>query len=495
MEITLEKAQASAAQFLKPTTYGHFIGGEWLDGNSGETIPLKNPATRDVLANIQSGNAVDAKRAVDAAFAAFPAWSRMYPHQRQEYLRAIEDRFRARMFDYAVMESLNNGKTISQSYHVDMHAALSHLQTYAGMAYNVKGEVFDLPDATVVTHREPIGVVAQIIPWNIPMVMFTLKIAPALAAGCTIVMKPSEICCLPVMEFVKDMQDILPRGVLNVVTGYGPALGPPIITDTRVRKVAFTGSRSTAQKIIEMSGVNIIPTTMELGGKSAHIICDDADLDKAAEAAVIANAYNKGEMCIAGSRLFVHKKVEGEFIGLFKEKLRNVPMGNPLDPAVAIGAQASEIQFNKIMGYLDSIPKEGATFALGGKRAVVPGLENGLFIEPTIVTNARNDMKFMQEEIFGMVTGVISWDDEDEMLRQANDTSFGLAGGLWTNDLKRAHRLVRGLETGMIWVNKYVNFKPGQWIGGHKSSGFGTEGVAATLNHYTVPKSVVYQEN
>jgi len=493
MEITLEKARSVASQFGQPRTYGHFINGEFVEGDSGQTITLSNPATRDVLAYIQAGNAVDVKRAVDAASAALPTWALMYPAQRQIYIQQLAQRFRDRMFDYAVMESLNNGKTISQSYFVDMHAALSHLETYSGSAFDIKGETFDLPDCSVVTHREPIGVVAQIIPWNVPMVMFTLKIAPALAAGCTVVLKPSEICCLPIMEYLQDIADILPPGVVNVVTGYGPDIGEPLLTDPRVRKVAFTGSRPTAQKIIEMAGVNIIPQTMELGGKSAHIICEDADLDAAAESAVIGNIYNKGEMCIAGSRLFVHKKVEEEFLDLFQKKLSVVQQGDPLDPQTQHGAQASQVQYDKIIRYLEMGQQEGATLMTGGKAANIPGFENGLFLEPAIMTNARNDMRFMQEEIFGAVTGVIGWEDEDEMLRQANDTSYGLAGGIWTNDLKRAHRLVRGLETGMIWVNRYVNFKPGQWIGGYKSSGFGREGVAATLDHYTVTKSVVYQ--
>ena len=493
MELSIENARSIAAQFKTLPTYGHFINGQFVEGDDGRTIDLSNPATREVLARISAGNAVDVKRAVDAASAALPRWSQMYPAQRQSYIQELAHKFRERIFDYAVMESLNNGKTITQSFFIDMHAALGHLETFAGAPFNIKGETFDLPDCSVVTHREPIGVVAQIIPWNVPMIMFTIKIAPALAAGCTVVLKPSEICCLPIMEFLKDIADVLPPGVLNVVTGYGPDIGPPLITDPRVRKVAFTGSRPTAQKIIEMAGVNIIPQTMELGGKSAHIVCEDADLDAAAESAVLGNVYNKGEMCIAGSRLFVHRKVEEEFLHLFKQKLSAVRTGDPLDPATQHGAQASQAQYDKVIRYLELGEQEGATLLTGGKAVSIPGLERGLFLEPAIMTNARNNMRFMQDEIFGAVTGVVRYDDEDEMLRQANDTSYGLAGGIWTNDLKRAQKLVRGLETGMIWVNRYVNFKPGQWIGGYKSSGFGREGVAATLEHYTVTKSVVYQ--
>ncbi len=490
MTLTFDQTRAYADRFRQPAVYGHFIGGDWTAGDSGRTLALTNPATLEPVAHIQAGNAIDARRAVDAAHAAFPAWSRMYPNARQEILIAIAARLRARVFDYAMMESLNNGKPISQAM-IDVTRAANHLDTYAGAPYDVKGETFDLPDAVVLTHREPVGVVAQIIPWNVPMSAFTMKVAPALAAGCTIVMKPSEIVCLAVLEFVKDIADLLPPGVLNVVTGVGSEVGEPLLTDPRVRKVSFTGSRPTARKILELAGHNIIPQTMELGGKSAHIICEDADLDQAAESAVKANIYNKGEMCVAGSRLFVHRKIRQDFMALLLQKLAAVPQGDPLDPAVVLGPQASQAQFDKILHYLDLGQAEGATFLAGGGRAHVPGLAQGLFIQPTLLGNVRNDMRVMQEEIFGPVSGVIEWDDEDEMLRQVNDTEFGLAGGLWTRDLNRAHKICRRMETGMIWVNRYLNFKPNQAMGGIKASGFGREAVRSTIEHYTHTKSVV----
>lgn len=491
MQLTIDAIKKVARQFTKPTTYGHFIDGEWIGGDGGDLIELKNPTNQETLAYIQSGNAVDAKRAVDAAYAAFPKWSRMYPGERQAIIAAVAQKLRDRRLEYAVMETLNNGKAINEAYHFDMIAALSFLETYIGAPFEVKGETYELPDSVVHSYREPVGVVAQIIPWNVPMVMFALKIGPALAAGCTIVLKPSEIVCMAVMEFVKDIAELLPPGVLNVVTGYGAALGEPIITDPRVRKVAFTGSRVTAQKIITMASQNIIPQTMELGGKSAHIICEDADLEAAAESAVLANTYNKGEACIAGSRLFVHRKIADEFLSMFQAKLAAVPQGDPLDPAIVLGPQASKMQYDKILRYIDLGQREGARVLMGGRPARIPGFEKGLFIQPTLLGDVRNDMRVMQEEIFGAVTGVYTWDDEADMMRQANDISYGLAGGIWTKDLSRAHKLARSLETGMIWINRYLNFKPNQWVGGHKASGYGTEGVRATMDHYTVMKSVV----
>jgi acyl-CoA reductase-like NAD-dependent aldehyde dehydrogenase len=491
VQLTIEATREAARQFAEPRTYGHFIAGKWTDGDSGELIELKNPTNQETLAYIQSGNAVDVKRAVDAAHAAFPKWSRMYPGERQTIIAAIIEQLRKRRLDYAVLETLNNGKSIYEAYNFDITTAIGFLEPFVGAPFELKGETYDLPDAMVLSHREPIGVVAQIIPWNVPLIMFALKVGPALAAGCTIVLKPSEIVCMAVMEFVKDIAELLPPGVLNVVTGYGAAVGEPLITDPRVRKVAFTGSRVTAQKIITMAAQNIIPQTMELGGKSAHIICEDADLEAAAESAVIANIVNKGEACIAGTRLFVHRKIADDFLALFQAKLAAVPQGDPLDPAIILGPQASKMQYDKILKYIELGQQEGARVMMGGHPSNIPGLEKGLFIQPTLLGDVRNDMRVMQEEIFGPVTGVFTWDDEADMMRQANDTSYGLAGGIWTKDLSRAHKMARSLETGMIWINRYLNFKPNQWVGGHKASGYGTEGVRATMDHYTVMKSIV----
>lgn len=492
VELTLERTREAASRWSTPKTYGHFIGGEWIEGDSGETIALENPATRQVLAHIQSGNAKDATRAVDAAAAAFPKWSASSPAQRQQILRAIAQKIRDRQFDYAMMESLNNGKPITDAFTHDIVGAIGQFEYFAGTAFHIHGQTFDFADSTVLVHREPVGVIAQIIPWNVPLLMAAFKLAPALAAGCTVVLKPAEVACLSVMEFIKDIADIVPPGVINVLTGYGNRVGEALVTNPKVRKVAFTGSRPTAQKLMQYAAVNIIPQTMELGGKSANIVCDDANIEAAAQSAVISNVFNKGEVCSAGTRVFVHENVEDEFLEAFRRRLSAVRQGDPLHPSTQLGAMASKAQFDKVSGYLELGEQEGARTFFGGKAAKIEGHDDGYFIEPTIFTDVRNDMRIAQEEIFGPVTSVIRWKDEDEVLRLANDVEYGLAGGIWTQNLTRAHRLARGMETGIIWINRYFNFKPGIPLGGYKQSGFGREGSMDTLmHHYTHTKSVV----
>lgn len=491
MQLTHDMVREAAARLTGSRTYGHFIGGEWIGSGSGRTIALENPATRQVLAHIQAGDARDVDLAVEAAARAFPKWSRSAPSQRQAILRAIAQKIRDRQFDYALMETLNNGKPITDAYTHDIVGAIGQFEYFSGTPFHIHGQALDFADATVVVHREAIGVVAQIIPWNVPLLMAAFKLAPALAAGCTIVLKPAEVACLSVMEFINDIKDIVPPGVINVVTGYGAAVGEPLVTHPKVRKVAFTGSRPTAQKIMTYAASNIIPQTMELGGKSANIVCEDANIEAAAQSAVITTVFNKGEVCVAGSRVFVHEKVEEQFLEAFQRRLAAVRQGDPCHPATQLGAMASRAQFDKVRHYLDLGPREGARVVTGGRPAAIEGLADGYFIEPTIFAGVRNDMRIAQEEIFGPVTCVIRWNDEEEMLRQVNAVEYGLAGGIWTNNLTRAHRISRAMETGIIWINKYYNFKPGMPGGGYKQSGFGREACLATLDHYTLTKSVV----
>lgn len=488
--LTLERVETLARACASPRICGHFIDNEWVEGNARQTIDLLNPATMAVLGAIQAGDHVDVDRAVRAAHAAFPAWAGSAPFERQRILLEIAARLRRRQAEFATFESLNTGKTITDALG-DIAHCIAQFEFFAGAPVLLKGELLDFADSSALIHREPVGVVAQIIPWNVPMVMAAMKLAPALAAGCTVVLKPAETACLSVIEFIRAIADLLPRGVVNLVTGYGADVGEPLVTHPLVRKVAFTGSRVTAQKIVQYASVNLIPQTMELGGKSANIVCADADLDAAAESVVLTTVFNKGEVCLAGSRVFAHRRIYDELLARVGERLARVRQGNPLDPVTQLGAQASVAQFDRILSYIDIGRAEGATVIHGGGRASVPGLEDGLFIQPTIFADVRNDMRIAQEEIFGPVTGVIAWDDEDELLRDVNDSVYGLAGGLWTRDLARAHRLSRAMDTGTVWINRYYNVRPGMPLGGYKQSGFGRESAIATLEHYTHSKCVV----
>lgn len=472
--------------------YGHFIGGKWVKSAAGKRIALRNPANGEHLAWIQAGDAADARRAVDAASAAFPSWSQSRPGQRQEILEEMSRRLLARLQDYAVYETLNNGKPISESLHVDIPASAEHFKYYTGVPWEMQGQTYNRPDGLTFTLREPKGVCAQIIPWNVPMIMMAWKVAPAIATGCTVVLKPSEIVCLSVLEFFREMADIIPPGVVNVLTGYGPDVGEALVTDPRVQKVAFTGSQATARKLMQYASVNIIPQSLELGGKSAMIVCEDADIDGAVMSTLRSNVYNKGEVCSAATRIFVHDKIRDQFLEKLIAALARVKIGDPMRPDTQLGPLASEAQFNKVLGYLDLGVQEGAKIVAGGKRATGGDLDSGYYIEPTIFTGVDNGMRIAQEEIFGPVTVVIGWNDEQEVLRQANESQYGLVGGLWTKDLNRAMRFTRGLETGVVWVNKWYNFTGGASGNPYKGSGIGREGGPdAGMENYTNLKMAV----
>lgn len=476
---------------LFQSEYGHFIGGEWQRGQSGKTISLTNPATGEHLANIQAGNAADIERAVENAHAAFASWSQTHAIERQQVLRGMAGKLLARLNDYAIMETVDNGKPITDSTGFDIPGTAGVYDYFSNLPLHIKGDVKNFPDSVFMTNREPLGVCAAIVPWNIPMFATALKVAPALAAGNTVVLKPAESTCLAVLEFFRDCEDLIPPGVVNIVTGYGPDVGEALVTHPLVRKVAFTGSKPTARKIMQYASHNIIPQTMELGGKSANIICADADLDAAAEGVVMSTVFNKGEVCIAGTRTFVHKSIREEFLDKLTQLLAKIRQGDPLDPKTQIGPQASQAQYDKVLSYLALGPSEGASVLAGGGKAEIQGLEKGLFIQPTIFGDVSNEMRIAQEEIFGPVTCVLDWSDDDEVMRLANASSYGLGGGVWTKDLNRAHRFVRQMHTGTVWVNRFYNFVPGIPLGGYKESGFGRENSYESLYHYTQTKSVV----
>jgi aldehyde dehydrogenase len=471
--------------------YGHFIGGQWVGSSAGETIAQHNPATGEVLAKIQAGTPEDVRRAVAAARAAFPSWSRSTAEQRQQALLEIAARLKRRHADFARMESLNNGKPIGEAMFFDVPVSWGQFELFAGAAHSLHGETRDYPQTLGLVHREALGVVAQIIPWNVPLAMASMKLAPALAAGNTVVLKPAETVCLSVLELMAEIADVLPPGVVNVVTGYGHAVGEALVTHPDVRKVSFTGSTATGRKIIQYASQNVIPQTLELGGKSANIICSDANIDAAAEAAALSTIFNKGEVCLAGSRVFVHRSVKDAFMEKFTRAVESARIGDPLDESTRMGAMASKAQYDKVLGYLRIAREEGAKIVTGGDVATGGALDKGWFIQPTILDNVRNDMRVAREEIFGPVTSVLTWDTEEEVIAQANDSRYGLAGAIWTRDLTRAHRMARELETGIVWVNTFYNMPTGMPGGGYKESGYGREFAWDVLKDYTTTKSVI----
>lgn len=480
---------------LYKTEYGNFINGKWQNSKSGKTINLCNPATGELLSKIQASNEKDVDVAVRAAYDAFPKWSQTTPQERQEILIEIASRVRRRFDDYAKLESLNNGKPVSEAKFIDVQMTIDLFNLFAGAGFLIAGKTVNYPDAVNIIHREPYGVCAQIIPWNVPLIMMANKVACAMATGNTVVLKPAETVCLSVMEFFREMADVIPPGVVNVITGYGNDVGPHLVSHELVSKVAFTGSVGTGRKIIEYSSKNVIPSTMELGGKSANIVFPDANIDAAVEAAAMTLVINKGEICMAGSRLFLHEDIKDEFLNRLKNVLSHVAIGDPGNPLTQLGAQASMVQFEKVKTYLKLGSQEGATVYCGGQPAKVEGLSNGFFIEPTIFTDVKNNMRIAREEIFGPVLCAMSFKNEDEVVNLANDTTYGLAGGVWTKDIQRVHRITRRLQTGTIWVNCYYNFKCNSPIGGYKQSGFGSEFSLDMINQYTRNKAVIVNLN
>jgi aldehyde dehydrogenase (NAD+) len=467
-----------------------YIGGQWVDASSGGTFPTINPATEETLTQVAEGRAEDIDRAVKAARQAFEggAWPKMSGTERGRILWKLGDLLEARVAEVAEIETLDSGKTITESSRVDVPMAADCFRYFAGWASKIEGETIPVrPPSFNYTLREPLGVVGQIIPWNFPILLAAWKLAPALAAGNTIVLKPAEQTPLSALRLAQIAEEAgLPPGVLNVVTGFGPTAGGALVDHPGVDKIAFTGSTPVGQEIMRRAAATLKRVTLELGGKSPNIVFADADLDQAVRGASNGIFYNKGEVCTAGSRLFVEESLHDALLDKLAAFTSKLQQGDPLDPRTRLGPQVSEAQMNRVLSYVDRGKGEGARLVTGGARP--PG--KGFFVRPTIFDDVRNDMTIAREEIFGPVLSVLRFRDVEEVVRLANDTPYGLAAAVWTKDIKKAHRTARLLRAGTVWINTYGLYDNAMPFGGYKMSGFGRELGHHGLMEYTQTKSV-----
>lgn len=475
---------------IKSKKWKLLIDGKWVDAVSGKIFATLNPATEEPLANVAEGDKADIDLAVKAARKAFEEglWRRMDARDRGKILMKIAELIEKNKEEFAMLDTLDKGKPISESTVVDVPASAECFLYYAGWADKLHGETIPVRGNYLnYTLREPVGVVGQIIPWNFPLLMAAWKLAPALACGNTIILKPAEQTPLSALRLGEICQEAgVPDGVINIVPGYGTTAGAALSEHMDVDKIAFTGEYITGRLIMKAAAGNLKRVSLELGGKSPNVVFADSDMEQAVRGAMLGIFFNQGEVCCAGSRLFVEKSVHDKFLENFTNFTSKLRVGDPLDPKTQMGAQVSKEQFDKIMGYIETGKKEGAKLVTGGERFG----KKGYFIKPTIFDNVKNDMKIAQEEIFGPVVSVITFKDIDEVIRQSNSTIYGLAAAVWTKDIKKAHYLASKIKAGTIWINTYAAFDVASPFGGYKQSGFGRELGGHALELYTQIKSV-----
>ncbi|HEX2265921.1 MAG TPA: aldehyde dehydrogenase family protein, partial [Solirubrobacterales bacterium] len=477
-----------------PRKYQLLIDGHWADAASGKTFETPNPATGATLAEVAEGDKEDINRAVAAARKAFEGkWSKVSARDRGRMLYKLAQLIEARTQELAALETADNGKPIRESAYVDLPQVVENFEYFAGWATKIEGETIPVAGQMFnYTLREPVGVCGQIIPWNFPLLMAAWKLAPALAAGNTVVLKPAEQTPTTAMELGKLIQEAgFPDGVVNIVPGYGETAGAALASHPDVDKIAFTGSTEVGKIIARAAADNLKKVSLELGGKAPNIVFADADLEQAVNGAMMGIFFNQGQVCCAGSRLFLHEEVKDEFLGRFQERAAKVKVGDPMDAATQMGPQVSEEQLNRIKGYVDIAREEGAAVLTGGCPPQLEGdFQKGFFFQPTIFGEVKNNMRVAQEEIFGPVTSVITFKDEDDLIRQANETIYGLSAGIWTKDITRAHRFARAIRAGTVWINTFNMFNAASPFGGFKQSGYGREMGRHALDLYTQIKSV-----
>ncbi|TRO36679.1 aldehyde dehydrogenase [Pseudomonas sp. ALS1279] len=481
---------------LKPR-YGNYIGGEFVAPLSGQYFSNTSPVDGSVIGEFPRSNAADIDKALDAAHAAADAWGRTSVQERSHILLKIADRIEANLELLAVAETWDNGKPVRETLNADVPLAADHFRYFAGCIRAQEGSTAEINDGTVAYHfHEPLGVVGQIIPWNFPLLMAAWKLAPALAAGNAIVLKPAEQTPFSITVLIELVGDLLPPGVLNIVQGFGREAGEALATSKRIAKIAFTGSTPVGSHIMKCAAENIIPSTVELGGKSPNIFFADimnaepAFIEKAAEGLVL-GFFNQGEVCTCPSRALVQESIYDAFMVEVMKKVKQIKRGNPLDTETMVGAQASQQQFDKILSYLEIAQQEGAQVLTGGAAEKLDGdLASGYYIQPTLLKGS-NQMRVFQEEIFGPVIGVTTFKDEAEALAIANDTEFGLGAGVWSRDMNVAYRMGRAIKAGRVWTNCYHLYPAHAAFGGYKKSGVGRETHKMMLDHYQQTKNLL----
>ena len=476
--------------------YDLFIDGKWVPASDGAYFTTSNPATGEKLAEVAEATAADVDSAVKAAWKAYPAWKAMEPAKRAEILLKIADRIDENAKLLAEAETLDNGKPIRETTAIDVPFSSDHFRYFAGAVRTMEGSanVLDGNFLSLILH-EPLGVVGQIVPWNFPFLMAAWKLAPALAAGNCIVLKTSSSTPLSAFILMELIEDILPAGVVNVISGKGSQSGQAMLEHDGFRKLAFTGSTEIGLNVGKAAADKLIPSTLELGGKSANIYFEDCPWEQAIDGAQLGILFNQGQVCCAGSRIFVHESIHDKFVEELTKAFEKINVGNPLDPSTQMGSQINERQVEKILSYIELAKQEGATIATGGERNTEGKLADGCFMKPTLITNATNDMRVSREEIFGPVAVVIKFKTEEEVVAMANDSEYGLGGAVWTKDLNRAIRVSRNIETGRMWINTYNQIPAGAPFGGYKNSGIGRETHTEVLNHYTQMKNIMINLN
>ena len=470
-----------------------YIGGRYVAAIGGATFETLNPATGEVLATVQSASRADVDKAVAAAAAGQKVWAAMTAMQRSRILRKAVDILRERNDELALLETLDTGKALSETQAVDIVTGADVLEYYAGLVPALEGEQIPLRETSFVyTRREPLGVVAGIGAWNYPIQIALWKSAPALAAGNAMIFKPSEVTPLTALKLAEIYTEAgLPDGVFNVVNGVGPEVGVALTEHPGIEKISFTGGVATGKKVMaSAAGSTLKEVTMELGGKSPLIVCDDADLERAADIAVMANFFSSGQVCTNGTRVFVPQALKADFEAKVVERVKRIKLGDPLAAETNFGPLVSTPHMEKVLGYIAQGQAEGARLLIGGERVTQGELAKGNFVAPTVFTDCRDDMAIAREEIFGPVMSILAYADEDDVVRRANDTEYGLAAGVVTRDLARAHRLIHRLEAGICWINTWGESPAEMPVGGYKHSGVGRENGLTTLGHYTRIKSV-----